>query len=349
MFVSCNKDDELNDIPVNCTIIVYMAADNDLSDDAWDNLKSIQSGYIEKGTNLIVFIDPTNDYPHIFQIMKGVNKRIKIYPEFNSVDAGRMRQVINDIIGMYPAPGYGLVLWSHGTSWLPAGVQLRSFGEDHGYQMDIHALADALPVKFDFILMDACLMGSVEVAYELRNKADFIIASPTETLYMGFPYGQIIPELLQDEPDLKKVATSYFNYYDQLPYAFRSASVSLINTSELEQLALITNRLISGQAFEAEMFDRKSVQRLDVYEEQYTFDFLDFIEKAFPDSETGLLKEQLDKTVPYKAHTPEFLGQFAISAFCGLSCYIPMKSGELNGFYRQLAWCEDSGFYHLFQ
>ena len=41
--------------------------------------------------------------------------------------------------------------------------------------MNIDALAAALPVRFDFILMDACLMGSVEVVYELRNKADFII------------------------------------------------------------------------------------------------------------------------------------------------------------------------------
>ena len=185
LFVSCSKD-AADDAPPHRTIIVYMAADNDLSEDAWVNISEMQSGFNGKGVNLLVFIDPVDDAPHILQIERGSSKKVKTYPEFNSADAGQMRQVLNDIIGMYPAESYGLVLWSHGTSWLPAGRQLKSFGEDNGQQMNIDALAYALPVRFDFILMDACLMGSVEAAYELRNKTDFIIASPTEIIYMGF-------------------------------------------------------------------------------------------------------------------------------------------------------------------
>jgi len=77
-----------------------------------------------------------------------------------------MKQVLNDIIQMYPAQEYGLILWSHGTSWLPAGSSLRSFGEDSGEQMNIPDLAENLPIKFDFILFDACLMVSVEVVYD---------------------------------------------------------------------------------------------------------------------------------------------------------------------------------------
>ena len=94
-----------------------------------------------------------------------------------------MKQVLNDIIQMYPAQEYRLILWSHGTSWLPAGSSLRSFGEDSGKQMNIPDLAENLPIKFDFILFDACLMGSVEVVYELKEKANFIISSSTETIF----------------------------------------------------------------------------------------------------------------------------------------------------------------------
>ena len=350
LIISCCKDDGLDDVSANRTVIVYMASDNDLSEDAWENISEMQNGYMDKRVNLIVFIDPSDDPPQILQIKRGGFARVKTYPEFNSADAGNMKMVLDDVIRMYPAAGYGLILWSHGTSWLPAGVRLRSFGEDNGRQMDIQELAAALPVKFDFILFDACLMGAVEVAYELRNKTDFIIASPTETMYSGFPYGQIIPELLQPEPDLKKVATSYYNYYDQLPFALRSASISLISTGGLENLAALTNQLIESRTFDAETFDRASAQRLDVYREQYTFDFLDFMEKAFPDSDTAHLKQQLDETVLYKAHTPEFLGQYAITTFCGLSCYIPiLNAGELKSFYRQLDWCRDSGFFLLFR
>ena len=349
-FVSCNKDDEAYNNSLHSTIIVYMSADNDLSDDAWDNISEIKSVFNGKGANLVVFIDPADDAPQILQIKQGGGIRVKTYPEFNSADAMQMGQVLNDIIGMYPAESYGLVLWSHGTSWLPAGSRLKSFGEDNGRQMEIGALAAALPVRFDFILFDACLMGSVEVAYELRNKTDFIIASPSEIIYMGFPYEEIIPELMTAEPDLKKVAESYFDFYDAMPGTYHSASISLINTREIDNLALVTAQLIADRTFDAGTFDRTSIQRLDVYSEQYVFDFLDFLEKAFPDTDTAPLKEQLDKTVLYKANTPRFIDEYDIRTCCGLSCYIPHpQRDDLNEFYQQLAWCHASGFYQLFQ
>jgi len=346
ILVSCHKEESLLDS--TRTLIVYMSADNDLSEDAWDNISEMQSGYEERGTNLIVFIDPVDDEPQIMRIEREGSTRVKTFAEFNSADASQMGMVLNEIIEMYPAESYGLVLWSHGTSWLPAGRMLRSFAEDNGRQIDIVALAGALPVKFDFILMDVCLMGSVEVSYELRNKTDFIIASSTEIISTGFPYEKIIPELMAEKPDLRKIAESYFNYYDRQTGDYRSATISLINVGELGKLADITNQLIANRVFDTETFNRTSVQRLDVYNEQYTFDFLDFIEKSFPDADTNLLKEQLDKTVLYKAFTPEFIGLYDITTYCGLSCYIPGYA-DLDVFYQQLNWCQASGFYRLFQ
>jgi len=348
--VSCNKEDCKDEFLTNRTVIVYMAAENDLTDDAYTDIEEMQSGYVEKGANLVVFIDPADEAPHILKIGRGSSTMVKTYPEFNSADAEQMERILNDIIEMYPAASYGLVLWSHGTSWLPAGSRLKSFGNDNGSRMDITPLAASLPVRFNFILMDACLMGSVEVAYELRNKTDFILASSTETIYLGFPYERIIPELLRTEPDLRKAAASYFNYYDKMSGTYRSATITLIDTKELDRLAPVTAQLIADRVFDAGTFDRTSVQRLDVYNEQYAFDFLDFLKKAFPDADTEPLKEQLSKAVLYKAHTPRFIEEYDICTYCGLSCYIPHpQRGDLNTYYRQLDWCRNSGFYRLFQ
>jgi len=347
--VSCTKDEDWSD-PPSRTIIVYMAADNNLSYDAYDNIQEMQNGFSEKGANLIVFMDPADDVPQILQIKHGSTTRVKTYSEFNSAEATQMGKVLSDIVEMYPAESYGLVLWSHGTSWLPAGRRLRSFGEDDGQQMNIPALAAILPVHFDFILMDACLMGSIEVVYELKDKADFILASSTEIISNGFPYDRIIPELIQAKPDLIKVATNYFNFYNQQQGAFRSATISLVNTKELDNLATITGQLLTGQTFDSETFDRLSVQRLDVFREQYAFDLLDFIEKAFPNADTGPFEDQLGKTILYKAHTPEFIEEFTISTYCGLSCYIPSGANDdLKEFYQQLAWSQDSEFHQLFR
>ncbi len=350
IFVSCGKDDDVVDIPANRTTIVYMAADNDLSEDADADIEEMKMGFSEKGTNLIVFIDAADVTPYILKIKPNDGQVIKNYPEFNSADASQMRQVFDDIIEMYPAESYGLILWSHGTSWLPAGRKLKSFGDDNGKQTDIRALADALPVHFDYILFDACLMGAVEVAYELKDKADYIIASSTETIYEGFPYDQIVPELISPDPDLKKVAERYFKFYDNLSGAYRSATVSLTDTRQLNDLAALVRTLISENTFNPDCFDRTRVQRLDVYGEQYVFDLFDFLDHAFPGVDKQSLIEQLNKTVLYKAYTPMFIEQYEIKTYCGMSCYIPHpQRDDLNAYYQQLGWCATARFTELFK
>jgi hypothetical protein len=154
-----------------------MAADNNLWDVALVDIEEMKRGYTETGVNLIVLTDVANEAPCLIKITENGEQKIKTYQEFNSADPANINRLLGEIIEMYPSDSYGLILWSHGTSWLPAGVPVKSFSADGNSRMDISELAEALPVKFDFILFDACLMGAVEVAYELRNKTDYIIAS----------------------------------------------------------------------------------------------------------------------------------------------------------------------------
>jgi hypothetical protein len=350
LFVSCSKDETPEFVGVERTVIAYMAADNDLSGDAPVDLEEMKQSYKETGVNLIVLMDVANETPYLLRITEGGSETIKVYPEFDSADPANMNSLLRDIIEMYPSDDYGLILWSHGTSWLPAGMQLKSFAKDGNRQMDIPELTEALPVRFGFILFDACLMGSIEVAYELKDKADYIIASSGETIYEGFPYDLIIPELIKQQPDFRKVAEHYFTYYnEQENELYRSATISAVNTRELEALAAVTAQAIAGQPFDMTIFDRRSVQRLDVYAEQYTFDFMDFVNKAFPETDKTALTEQLNKAVLYKAHTAGFIGMYDIDTFCGLSCYIPHPSrDDMNSYYLHLNWSEASGFVNLF-
>jgi len=353
---SCNKKHEVleeleelkeeipkEDEPVSRTIFVYMAADNDLSDDAYIDLEEMQRGFAEKGANLVVFIDPADDVPQIWEIMPGGSNTVKVYPEFNSADAVKMGQVLSEMINMYPADESGLILWSHGTSWLPSGSRLRSFGRDNGKQMNISDLANNLPAHFDFIMFDACLMGSVEVAYELKDKADYIIASSTETIYEGIPYDLMIPELLQTKIDFNAVAQSYFDYYNAQDGVYRSATISVIETRYLPELACSLKQLFENNTVNLQTFDRTSVQRLDVFEEQYVFDLSDFVDKLFPEANKTDFKAQLNGIVRYKNHTPQFLTEYDINTYCGLSCYIPHPArNDLTAYYKTLKWYNDA-------
>jgi len=345
LLFSCSKYEDPQ--PPTRTVIAYLAADNDLWADALRSIEEMKSGFREGGARLVVFADIAGDVPYIIEIGVNTAKTVKVYPELNSANASTMRRVLEDIIKMYPSESYGLILWSHGSSWLPGDVRLRSFGYDSGVQMNIPELAAALPVRFDYILFDACLMASVEVAYELRHKTNFIVASSAPTIYTGFPYEDVLPELLSLRPNLRRVAEGYFDYYQNIMTGiFQSATISVVDAREMENLATATRRIMESGSFDITAFDRTSVQRLDTYEEQYLFDFLDFINKSFPQADKNELLAQLNKTVLYKAHTATFMNQFSIETFCGLSCYIPLDSrSDLNAYYQQLEWSKASGLY----
>jgi hypothetical protein len=315
LLASCSKDEvsvpEPEPVKVERTIIAYMAADNDLWDVALTDIEEMTHGYKETGVNLIALMDVAGETPCLLKITEDGEQTIKTYQEFNSADPANMNRLLGEIAEMYPSESYGLILWSHGTSWLPAGIPLKSFVVDGNRQMNIPELAAALPVHFDFILFDACLMGAVEVAYELRNKTDYIIASSTETIDTGFPYDEIVPELVKPSINFQSVARKYFDYYNEMEGDYRSATVTLIDTGELENLANLTAEIISGNEI-SEDFERTNVQKLDRHEEQYTFDFADFINKAFPLTNKSAFITQLGKTVLYRAHTPAFLNEYQI-------------------------------------
>ena len=78
-------------------------------------------------------------------------------------------------------------------------------------------------MKLDYILMDTCLMGCVEVAYELRNKCDRLLFSPTEILSDGMVYTTMAALLTNvATPSLNTIAKEYFDHYQAQSGLYRS-------------------------------------------------------------------------------------------------------------------------------
>jgi hypothetical protein len=180
-----------------------MAADNNLYRQAQRDIEEILTIEISSKYNLLAYIDTPNNNPYLLKITKGKIDTLKQYNMQNSASKQVLKSIIDETFSLFPAESYGLILWSHGTGWLPEGVydhaketNVRSFGKDNSKEMEITDLAEAIPENLDFIIFDACLMSGIEVLYQLRNKTEIIIASPTEILVAGFPYKNIIPVLL---------------------------------------------------------------------------------------------------------------------------------------------------------
>lgn len=349
LFLSCEKEAE-DDPFYSKTLIVYMAADNDLSSDAGKNIEQIIEGcrLLSKDNNVVIYIDSRNDQPSVFQIRSGRKILQKTYSDHNSATPEVMESVLTDIVHTNPSLSYSLILWSHGTSWLPENASLRSFGKEKSREIDIIDLEKSLPVHFDLILFDACLMGSVEVAFQLKEKTDYIIASPAQIIVDGFPYDKIMNLFFGDEQTYRQIVEEYYLYYSGLDGAWKSAIAALIKTDELENLAVLTLDIISSYPLDKWNYNEKSVQLLDPGLPVY-HDFYDFLKKNYPASLLDRLDKQLEKVVLYKITTNKILDEISIREFCGFSSYIPNPDYPLlNEYYKKLSWCHQSGYHLLF-
>ncbi len=360
LFSGCSKEDTPSPIFPDRTILVFMAGENSLSGFTESNLKSIISGAnvsnIEK-CNLLIYIDNYKQ-TSLYKIEKnetGVVDAVlkKTYNnEDNSADISTMRNIITDVFSTYPADEKGLFLWSHGTAWLPADLDsyLRSFGQDGDKKMEITELREALPEGFDFIIFDACYMSSVEVVYELRNKAKYILGSSTEIMGEGFPYSLVIPELLSDKPmedRLVNTANTFYNHYNAQTGYNRTGNISLIKTSELSKLAASCRSILAGRYVQSEMIDPSpfglKLQALEYLTTSINYSFLYDLEDYLSVFDAHI---ELDAVV-FKATTPYSYfdkprRSIAINKYCGLSIYVPqVRNPKMNDWYTRLEWYKD--------
>lgn len=222
-----------------------------------------------------------------------------------------------------------------GTAWLPSDYQnkLKAFGQDGNNWMEIDDLAKGLPDDlFDFILFDACYMASVECTYELRNKAEYILASPTETMADGWPYEEMMPQLFATDLQLEKVGETFYNHYLNNTYPY--ATVSLTKTSELDNLKSAIHDILADKT-ESDIYslDPKNMQRLEyLYRSPgMLYDFNDYIKQLATAEQYDRFISCLDKAVVYKAHTPKSYyaaigNALPIKSYCGLTIFVPQES-----------------------
>lgn len=379
LFTSCSSNDEgyLNAIvPPTETqriLIAYLAGDNNLTSEIEQKITALTNGFLATTNNisqrLFIYYDRKDASPLLIEINRQTenehHRTVKTYTAQNSASAEVMRQILNDILKDYPAKSYGLILFSHGTAWLPAGglnnpyipattdsrtaPVTRTVATDNDNEMELTDFASALPLpnekKWEFLLFEGCYMGSVEVAYELKEKTKAIIASPTEIVSPGMRdvYPTALSCLYQETPDLTSFARAYFDTWNSKTGIHRSATISVIRTERLEELASLARA-----AFIRWQPDTETISSLQCFNRnrwQLFFDLEEAMNTANPALEAHT-RQLLAQTVMYAAATPAFLLPdmaygFAIEKYCGLSCYIPQN--ELYGAnreYMKTAWYE---------
>lgn len=358
LFSNSCKDDKAEEKPtiVDRAVLIYMAADNNLSIDSYKNIQEIKEGALDNLYNgkLLVYQDSKNREPRLLEVYQENNvikeKVKRTYPDQNSASGEVLSMVVKDAFSLYQTKSKGLMLWSHGTSWLPAQKSLwtRSFGLDGKDEMELSELKKALPDSgFDFIIFDACLMSSVEVVYELKDKADYIVASPNEIFSSGFPYKLIIEDLFSREATekyLESICNTFYSFYaNDADYA-NSASVSLIKTAGLDELSLLCNRLVKNGVRTVDLPNTQAMFHLKLTEKPILYDFSDFYSQLMTESEKIEMNTLLRDIIIWTRSTPRIyssslLRTFKVDRYSGLSSYIPQEdTPQLNAWYYNLDW-----------
>lgn len=362
------------------TVLVYMAADNNLSSFQKDDLNEMLRGAIDIPSNsrLIIYVDDTS-LPRIltFERQKGrrpVCKTLHRYDiEHNSGDAETLRMAMEWVIDNSPSESYGLVLWSHGESWIPFKSPAQKavcLDSNSGSWMEIPDIANVLSSfpRLEFILFDACFMQSIEVAYELRNNTNYIIGSPAEIPAPGAPYNRIIKPMFSLTNCAEGITEEYYKAYNEGGITINGSSansygvcLSIIDCSQMDQLAKVTKDMITKYAASTQSPETlQEIQRY-YYKESSTrpryYDMNGYMLRLLTDHNDYIQwKDAFNRAVCYKITTPQWYSGYTgmekidMKNYGGVSCYIPQNTSNrtnLNKAFTSTLWYHAAGWQQI--
>lgn len=377
LLTACTGGNYDSPVSKSCTVLVYLAADNNLSVELTKEVEAIRKGWTDTNiaSRCLIYIDSADQPPYLLSLrggqqtgMEAYVDTIAVYEEENSASAKVFSRIIDDMVKRYPADRYGLIVASHASGWLPEGTlakpnRSRSIGidtnvgisQDTNTEMELSDFAEAIPDKqFDFIIFEACLMAGVEVVYELRDKTDYILASSAELLVPGFvpvypvAFKYLFEAKYSVEQSLKALAQTYYNQVNAQSGVYRSTTLSVIKTRDMEKLATHTQNIIkaNGGPYENPITTLQHFDRPGSYGDIRTapryFDFMDYMQCIASAEQYVELESIMDRVVIWKAATETFMegyNGFAIKKHSGMTTYIEQECfGKLNEAYKQTSW-----------
>lgn len=287
-----------------------------------------------------------------------------------------MEEVLKDMQKIAPSDSYGLILGSHASGWMKGNsVQSKAFGDDDGYNINIPDLADVLKNSFseklDFVLFDACMMGTAEVGYELKEITSHCIASVMETPALGFPYKQIFSYLYSENIDYSAVCHEFI-FFNKINNAWGTCAV--MDCSQMENLASAVKAKLLEWQDALSSVSMQNVQQYGVNSYKYfSYDVLDFFREL--GRKSGVVKTtDLNEAI---ASVQSALNQAVIAKdclsgvdydfegltidetrFCGIGMYIPKEVNDYvpdniswnnwNDYYKQsISWYRAAGWADL--
>ena len=276
-----------------------------------------------------------------------------------------MAEVFSDVQQNAYALNYALIVGGHGTGWtyksdwsrsassakrfspsttgtgsyhvpdevLPTFTTTRFFGSasDMNYAFDIPDLAAALRqsgMKAQYILFDDCYMANIEVAYELKDVTNYLIASTSEVMALGMPYYSLWNYLNSSTPQYESIVNGFHSFYSN--FSVPCGALSAIDCRKVDQLATVMKEINKNYTFDESQ--RDSVQVLDGYNTPIFYDMGSYVDHLCKNANLkSAFYSALDEVVKYKATTPTLFTalyygnehRFEVKTFSGITISDP--------------------------
>ena len=353
-----------------------------------DAATAIETGILGN-SNRVVFFRQEGQYSgYIGELKYDVTKRecnefrIKdITLTVNTITPNSIGEIMAEMAEVAPAERYGIVFAGHGQGWIlreilasdsdisaagsaaafnlgytpfvpaPGAEVTRAFGEKN-VQVNIPELAEGIEhsgVELDYILFDACFMSNIEAIYDLRNSANYIIASPCEIMGKGFPYNRTLPHLFKDEgrtTDYVGAAESYHIYYrDEYIGNSRCGSIAVYDCSEIESLAEATKDVMKSAKSE---YNAKELQTYEGENPHHFYDFGEWVRVvATDDAALQSFNEAMAECIIAKYSLASFYSAYGtygtypinLDVYSGVTTSAPSRAYP-NG-WRTTSWYKD--------
>jgi len=263
-----NQAIEILEVPaggqVNWTVMVYLDGDNNLESAAIDDFLEMASVGSTANVKIVVLFDRTpgedDSYGDWTDTRRGIINAGDVPTGTWGVSVGEKNmgdpQTLIDFVewGMqnYPASNYAVVLWDHGSGWRRARVEetlpfksvcVDDTSGDRLYMQEVRNALQTIETdeqEPDLVGFDACLMGMVEVAYEIREHASVMVGSEKTEPNDGWPYDTILSDLTgtpgMSAADLgSTIVSRYYQSYGN------SEIMSAIDLASIDNLAAKTD------------------------------------------------------------------------------------------------------------
>ena len=214
-------------INVEWTILMYLDGHNNLGPAIQSELAYLNNVTSTAGINVVILAGKyeADPFSYLYYAHNGILQTLS-QGNYNFGDPALLQNFLAYGIQNFPAKKYLVVLKDHGSGWRNKAIQssTRDICWDHIYnssltmpelKLALQSAVSLLGRKIDLMYFDACVMGTIEVDYEIKDLANYLVSSEA-TSYAGTRWDLILTQLVSNPTMTPSnlgilVAQTYFN------------------------------------------------------------------------------------------------------------------------------------------